>query len=153
MNSTPPSSRFERIAARSPARSSAGPLVGWIRAFISVAMMPASVVLPSPGGPASSTWSTAWPRLREARLQLDQQSLRRPLADAGDEHQRVEIIVGEAPAERARGMDRKDRERQLRPDTRRRDQRFEGVALVATRKPEQDHGVFAHVEMGEQERV
>ena len=36
MNSTSPSSRFVRIAARSPARSSAGPLVGWIRAPISV---------------------------------------------------------------------------------------------------------------------
>ena len=63
MNSTPPSSRFVRIAARSPARSSAGPLVGCMRAPISVAMMPASVVLPRPGGPANSTWSTAWPRL------------------------------------------------------------------------------------------
>ena len=29
---------------------------------ISVATMPASVVLPSPGGPAKSRWSTAWPR-------------------------------------------------------------------------------------------
>ena len=28
--------------------------------------MPASVVLPSPGGPANSRWSTAWPRSRAA---------------------------------------------------------------------------------------
>ena len=62
MNSTSPSSRFVRIAARSPARSSAGPLVGCRRAPISLAMMPARLVLPRPGGPASSTWSTACPR-------------------------------------------------------------------------------------------
>ena len=36
MNSTSPSSRLVRIAARSPARSSAGPLVGCMRAPISV---------------------------------------------------------------------------------------------------------------------
>ena len=62
MNNTPPSSRLVRIAARSPARSSVGPLVGCMRAPISVAMIPAKVVFPRPGGPANSTWSTACPR-------------------------------------------------------------------------------------------
>ena len=64
MNSTSPSSRFVRIAARSPARSSAGPLVGWMRAPISVAMMPGERGLAETGRPANSTWSTAWPRCR-----------------------------------------------------------------------------------------
>ena len=43
--------RFERIAARSPVFSSAGPVVIRSSLCISCAMMPARVVLPSPGGP------------------------------------------------------------------------------------------------------
>ena len=39
------------MEARSPARSMAGPLVTRMLWPISAAMMPASVVLPSPGGP------------------------------------------------------------------------------------------------------
>ena len=51
MNSTSRASRLVRIAARSPARASTGPLV--IRKFTpsSRATICASVVLPSPGGP------------------------------------------------------------------------------------------------------
>src|SRR4051812_21222782 len=56
----------DRIAARSPAWVSAGPLVNRSAAPISVAMIIASVVLPSPGGPESSTWSGARPRIRAA---------------------------------------------------------------------------------------
>ena len=55
MNSTSPSTRLDRIAARSPARSSAGPEVSRSAAPISAAMIIDSDVLPSPGGPASST--------------------------------------------------------------------------------------------------
>src|SRR5688500_498101 len=59
MNSTSLGSRLVRIAARSPGRSSTGPEV-WRRLTpSSLAMMCASVVLPSPGGPNSSTWSSA----------------------------------------------------------------------------------------------
>ena len=63
-NSTSPSSRFVRIAARSLGRSSAGPDVGWNPAPISPATIDASVVLPRPGGPENSRWSTGSPRAR-----------------------------------------------------------------------------------------
>ena len=54
-NRTSPSSRFVRIAARSPARSRAGPEVGRNPTPSSFATIPASVVFPSPGGPDSRT--------------------------------------------------------------------------------------------------
>src|SRR5262245_35650326 len=58
MNSTSCGSRLVSSAARSPARSSTGPDV-WRRLTpSSCAMMCDSVVLPSPGGPNSSTWSS-----------------------------------------------------------------------------------------------
>src|ERR1043165_5737845 len=50
----------------SPAFSIAGPAVERSSAPISFAMMLASVVLPKPGGPVSSTWSNASRRLRAA---------------------------------------------------------------------------------------
>src|SRR5690349_15696683 len=66
MNSTSFGSRLVSSAARSPGRSSTGPEV-WRRFTpISRAMMWASVVLPSPGGPNSSTWSSASLRARAA---------------------------------------------------------------------------------------
>src|SRR5687768_667248 len=59
MNRTSFGSRLVRMAARSPGRSSTGPEV-WRRLTpISRAMMCASVVLPRPGGPNSSAWSSA----------------------------------------------------------------------------------------------
>ena len=71
MNSTSFGSRLVSSAARSPARSSTGPEV-W-RRFTpsSCAMMCDSVVLPSPGGPNSSTWSSASLRLRAASMKID----------------------------------------------------------------------------------
>src|SRR6476661_6626819 len=54
------------MAARSPACVMAGPLVSRNGAVISLAMIMASVVLPRPGGPESSTWSGARPRRRAA---------------------------------------------------------------------------------------
>src|SRR6267143_2133298 len=70
MNSTSLGSRFVRMAARSPGRSRTGPEV-WRRLTpISRAMMCASVVLPSPGGPNSSTWSSASPRARAAWMKI-----------------------------------------------------------------------------------
>ena len=56
----------DRIAARSPAWVIAGPLVSRSGVLISAAMIMARVVLPSPGGPESSTWSGARPRRRAA---------------------------------------------------------------------------------------
>ena len=59
------------MAARSPVRSMAGPEVVCSLAPISLATTPASVVLPSPGGPEKITWSSgsflvraAWMRTR-----------------------------------------------------------------------------------------
>src|SRR5690606_15640566 len=66
MNSTSPSSREDRTAARSPACWMAGPLVRRRWESSSPAMIMASVVLPSPGGPESSTWSGGLPRARAA---------------------------------------------------------------------------------------
>ena len=50
MKKTSPVSRLERMAARSPGRSRAGPEVTRIFTSNSLAMTPASVVFPSPGG-------------------------------------------------------------------------------------------------------
>ena len=55
-------------------RSSAGPAVWIIGTASSAAMMWASEVLPRPGGPASSTWSSGSPR-RRARLDEDPELL------------------------------------------------------------------------------
>ena len=51
INSTSPSLRLVSRAARSPGFSMAGPLVTRKFTPISLAIMPASVVLPRPGGP------------------------------------------------------------------------------------------------------
>src|SRR3954449_513712 len=66
MNSTSPSSRLVSRAAKSPARSNAGPDVILKPTSISLATMPAKVVFPSPGGPAKRVWSTGSPRFRAA---------------------------------------------------------------------------------------
>src|SRR2546422_8380222 len=76
-NRTSPSSRLVRMAARSPARSSAGPDVGRNPAPISLATIPASVVLPSPGGPESNTWSIGSPRPRAPSISRPSCSLMR----------------------------------------------------------------------------
>ncbi len=54
MNTTSPSLRVDKMAARSPDRSMAGPLVMRIGAPSSAATIMAMVVLPRPGGPDSS---------------------------------------------------------------------------------------------------
>src|SRR5687767_5844244 len=70
MKRTSRGSRLVSSAARSPGRSSTGPEV-WRRFTpISRAMMCASVVFPSPGGPKSSTWSSASPRARAAWMKI-----------------------------------------------------------------------------------
>ncbi len=66
MKRTSPGARFVRSAARSPAFSRTGPDVTRICACISRAMMCASVVFPSPGGPDRRTWSSGSCRWRAA---------------------------------------------------------------------------------------
>ena len=51
-------------------RSRAGPDVVTMLTFISMAMMLARVVLPNPGGPASSTWSSGSPRDLAASMKI-----------------------------------------------------------------------------------
>src|SRR5262245_30214993 len=71
MNKTSFGSRLVSSAARSPGRSSTGPEV-WRRFTpISRATMCASVVLPSPGGPNSSTWSRASLRFLAASTKIE----------------------------------------------------------------------------------
>ncbi len=65
-NSTSPSPRPVRIAARSPFRSIAGPETLVSAPPVSAAMMCARVVLPRPGGPSRSTWSSGSPRAAAA---------------------------------------------------------------------------------------
>ena len=77
MNSTSRGSRLVRIAARSPARSIAGPLVWRIATPSSLATTPASVVLPSPGGPESSRWSSDSSRARAASISTPRLSFTR----------------------------------------------------------------------------
>src|SRR4051812_20371806 len=63
-NSTSPSAKVDNSAARSPARSMAGPLVMRSGAPSSAATIIAMVVLPRPGGPDSRMWSGGRPRCR-----------------------------------------------------------------------------------------
>ena len=78
------------------------------------------------------------PRHREAGLQLEEQPLRGAPPDAGDEHQRVDVLVDHDPAQRGRPVHRADRQRELGPDAGRADQHLEGVALLAGREPVED---------------
>ena len=63
------------MAARSPPRSMAGPLVSLICTPSSLAMMWASVVLPSPGGPYKRTWSSGSPRIFADEMNTERLSL------------------------------------------------------------------------------
>ena len=58
------------MAARSPVRSMAGPLVVRMLAPSSLATTVASVVLPRPGGPENRMWSTTSPRARAASMRM-----------------------------------------------------------------------------------
>ena len=71
MNSTSCGSRLVSSAARSPARSSTGPEVCRRLTPSSCAMMCDSVVLPRPGGPNSSTWSSASLRFFAASMKIE----------------------------------------------------------------------------------
>ncbi len=70
MNSTSRGCRLVRIAARSPARWITGPEVARNPTPSSRATICASVVLPRPGGPCSSTWSSASDRARAASMKI-----------------------------------------------------------------------------------
>ncbi len=71
MNSTSRSSRLVSKAARSPALAITGPEVARKPTPSSRATICASVVLPRPGGPTNSTWSSASLRLRAASMKID----------------------------------------------------------------------------------
>ncbi len=58
------------MAAKSPARSNTGPEVDLRLPPISRAIMLASVVLPKPGGPKISVWSSASARPRAAPMKI-----------------------------------------------------------------------------------
>ena len=75
MNRTSRSSSEVRIAARSPARSMAGPEVYRTLTPSSRAMIVARVVLPRPGGPYRRTWSAASPLPRAAVSSTDRFAL------------------------------------------------------------------------------
>ena len=79
-------------------RSSAGPAVWMKSTSSSAATIWASEVLPSPGGPASRTWSSASPRAPAARMATLELALQRLLADELVEPARaqrdVELVVG-----------------------------------------------------------
>ena len=68
MNSTSRSSRLVSSAARSPALAITGPEVARKLTPSSRATICASVVLPRPGGPTNSTWSSASLRARAASM-------------------------------------------------------------------------------------
>ena len=94
-----------RNAATSPLRSSAGPAVGTKPTPSSAATMPASDVLPRPGGPASSTWSSGSPRAqrrldRQRELLLDLVLPDEVLEPLGAQRA-VEVLLGEL----LRGLD------------------------------------------------
>ena len=89
----------------------------------------------------------------EPGLQVDEKALRGALADTGHRDERIEVVLGQAAAEAGRRMHREDRERELRADAARGDQRLERVAFVAREKSVQHQCVVAHVLMGEQENV
>ena len=78
------------MAARSPAFSIAGPDVALMLASISLAMILARVVLPSPGGPKRRTWSSVSRRLRAAAIEMSRFSLTFVLADVLAEQSRPE---------------------------------------------------------------
>ena len=71
MNSTSRSSRLVSSAARSPALAMTGPEVARKPTPSSRATICASVVLPRPGGPTNSTWSSASLRLRAASMKIE----------------------------------------------------------------------------------
>jgi hypothetical protein len=62
------------MAARSPGLSSAGPEVTRTATPISLAITPASVVLPRPGGPESKAWSKALPSFDAASTDISKRS-------------------------------------------------------------------------------
>ena len=81
MNRTSRGCRLVSSAARSPARWITGPEVARNPTPSSRATICARVVLPSPGGPKNSTWSSASPRLFAASMKTAQIVAQLALAD------------------------------------------------------------------------
>jgi len=74
IKSMSPLSRLVRSPARSPPFSITGPDVALIVAPIAFAMMNASVVFPSPGGPEKSICSSGSPLSRAAWIKMPSRS-------------------------------------------------------------------------------
>ena len=68
MNKTSPGSSVDNIAAKSPLFSIEGLFVVLILTPSSLAIIKASVVLPKPGGPYKSTWSSTSPLILLASI-------------------------------------------------------------------------------------
>ena len=68
MNRMSPRRRLVSVDTRSPGFSSAGPELVWMFTPSSRAISSASVVLPSPGGPKKSVWSSGSRRWSAASM-------------------------------------------------------------------------------------
>ena len=80
-------------------------------------------------------------------LELDDESGGRLLADTGHHAQRIDVVGRERSMQLHRWMHRQNGQRQRRPDSVRRQQRFEADALVLAPKAVERLRVFAHVMM------
>ena len=92
----------------SPLRSSAGPAVCTKRTSSSSAMIRASEVFPSPGGPASRTWSIASPRAAAALIETSSWALSAGLADELVQPPRAQRLLGLVVVAHVRGLDALD---------------------------------------------
>ena len=86
-------------------RSSAGPAVCTNGTSSSAATICASDVLPRPGGPASSTWSSASPRLEAAAIETAELLAQRLLADELVQPPRAQRGLGVVVRAHVRGLE------------------------------------------------
>src|SRR5262249_53716299 len=84
----------------------------------------------------------------ELLLQLHDHPLRRLLTDAGNRQEARGVLQRNGPAQLVRRRAGHDRERDLRADTRHREEQLEQLALGGLGKGEELQRVLAHVEVG-----
>jgi hypothetical protein len=84
---------------------------------------------------------------RDLLLQLEHDSLRRLLADPRNGLEESVVLANDGAPKLARRIAGHDRERDLGPDSRNREQLLEELALVLIREAEELHRVLAHVEV------
>src|SRR5437762_3222825 len=147
--------RLRRMEPSAPWWSIAGPELTLIATPSSLAMMCASVVLPSPGGPHSRTWSAGSSRRLTGRshrpvardrrgaphrlyrshrvepgLQLDDHLRCRPLSDAAGSPDRRRILAHDGALEHLEARRAQDVEPHLRPHAVDLDQHLEQLELL-----------------------